>query len=70
LTHQVPNQNTYAQLHTRAVEVARLVESRAPARDAKPRRSPVLFPFMTTLGISGGVFLLACFITRLAPIVF
>lgn len=68
--HQFANQNTYAQLHTRAAEVARVVESGAAARNAKPRGSAVLFPFMTTLGVSGGVFLLACYITRLVPSVF
>jgi len=66
--HQVASANTYAQLHTRAAEVARVIEHRAG--DDQPRRSPVLFPFMTTLGIAGGVFLLACHITRLAPVVF
>ena len=68
-THQFAKQNTYAQLHTRAAEVARFVESGVgPCATAK--RSDVLFPFMTTLGVSGGVFLLACYITRLAPSMF
>ena len=68
--HEFANQNTYKQLHTRVAEVARIVDRRGAARDGKPRRSAVLFPFMTTLGVSGGVFLLACYITRLVPTIF
>jgi len=65
---QFGGQNTYAQLHNRAVEVARYAE-RATMTEV-PKHSPVVFPFMTTLGIAGGVFMLAVHVTRLMPLVF
>lgn len=54
--------NTYAHMLHCTSEVCCLLEHEPPKR-------PVVFPFVTTLAISGGVYLLAFHVARLAPTV-
>lgn len=48
-------------------EVQYLAEQRTSMAEGDQRRRPVVFPFLTTLGISGGVFMLAFHAARIAP---
>ena len=74
LTFKLPirlpeKKNTYVHLLGMATEVQHYVEGEVAAVDREPRRGPVVFPFMTTLGISGGMFMIAFHVARLAPMV-
>ncbi len=61
------DENTYAHLLTRATELLDFAESNPAAYGRKPRGAPLIFPFIATLGVSGGVYLLAFHVARLAP---
>ena len=62
-------QNSYAHLLTLTTELLDFVENNAVALSGKFGRCPLIFPFLTTLGISGGMFLIAFHLARIAPIV-
>lgn len=62
---QRPEQNTHAYLLARSVDLERFVERIKHADSVKPE-SPILFPFLATLALSGGLFILVAQTTRLA----
>jgi hypothetical protein len=59
--------HTYAHLLAQTTELVQFLESNPAARGRGHRRSPVVFPFLSTLGLAGGAFLLAFHLARLAP---
>ncbi len=59
--------NDYTHLLRLIREVQHLAEHRTSVSEGDRQRRPVLFPFLTTLGISGGVFMLAFHVARFAP---
>ena len=61
-------ENTYANLLLLATELLDFAENNAAALNGKSGRCPLIFPFLTTLGISGGMFLIAFHVARLAPL--
>ena len=61
--------HTYAHLLGQTTELLHFLENNPAACGCKRRRCPVVFPFLSTLGLAGGAFLLAFHIARLAPIV-
>ena len=71
--HLPEGQNTCAnllELVTSTLDIVQVKTMAPTPTRAVPPRSPVVFPFVTTLGISGGVFLLASKIAQLAPALF
>lgn len=66
---RLEHETTHAQLLKQATQLQRFVELSGQDESDGPRRSPVMFPFLTALGVSGGIFMLIFHITRLAPAV-
>ncbi len=63
-------ENTHAHLLELATELESLAESEAVAEARARAGRCFLFPFLTTLGVAGGMFLLAVHLGRLAPFMF
>ncbi|MGD2111382.1 MAG: hypothetical protein PVI86_18545 [Phycisphaerae bacterium] len=65
---QLPKEkNDYAHLLRLTREVHHFAETWATQSENRPSRDTIVFPFLTTLGISGGVFMLAFHLARLVP---
>lgn len=62
--------NDYTHLLRLTKEVQHLAEQRSSTPECASGRSPMVFPFLTSLGISGGVFMLAFYLGRCAPSIF
>jgi|GEM_PF-6919187 len=58
---------THAKLLNQTTQLRRFIESGANDCNSPPKRDPIVFPFLTALGMAGGVFLLVFHIARLAP---
>lgn len=63
-------QNTHAHLLKLVTEFESLLESEVAAEARARIGRSFLFPFLTTLGVAGGMFLIAVHVARLAPFVF
>ena len=61
------DKNDYTHLLRLTREVQQLVQQQTSTAECSPKSRPVVFPFLTTLGISGGVFMLAFHVARFAP---
>lgn len=64
------NGTTHIQLLKQATQLQSFVQRSSQGADKNSKSALVVFPFMTTLGISGGIFLLVYHITRLVPVMF
>lgn len=65
---RLESETTHAQLLKQATQLQRFVERSTCPGDDDRKRDPVLFPFITALGMAGGVFLLVAHVARLAPL--
>jgi hypothetical protein len=63
----LPEQETPVEMIARVDKLLKYAERRACEVLPRKKQSSVIFPFLTTLGVSGGIFLVACHLARLAP---
>lgn len=64
---RIENDTSHALLLKQATQLQRFVEKSGAGEIEEDRRGPVLFPFMTALGMAGGVFMVVVHLTRLMP---
>ena len=67
---QLENETTHAQILKQATQLQRFVACGGDPSHSGQRSSPVLFPFMTALGMGGGVFMLVFHVARFVPDIF
>ncbi len=64
---RIENDTTHALLLKQATQLQRFVARSGCGEQKVVRRSPVVFPFMTALGVAGGVFMIVFHVARILP---